>query len=165
MSQRYNTMTPNTFDVLEDVVQRVKCKRGWSFEIVDEEGALRLVIQVRGFNSATPEDNSPYYVRHFFPVPTTTYNVKSWTRWVFEMCRRLENHELGEWFRIDDKIRPFAPMHGPGEDPYTVHEIREELDALTTQDGSMRVKEPPPPNDDLGIVGGGLNDRAKRGPT
>ncbi len=29
-------------------------------------------------------------------------------------------------------------MHGPGEDPYTVHEIRSEEDALTTQNGSLR---------------------------
>ena len=53
------------------------------------------------------------------------------------MCRRVENHELGEWFRIGDE-RPFAPLHGPGEDPYTVHEYRREADALTTQDGSTR---------------------------
>lgn len=27
----------------------------------------------------------------------------------------------------------------PGEDPYTVHEYRPEVDALTTQDGSIRT--------------------------
>ena len=37
-----------------------------------------------------------------------------------------------------DEDRPFAPCHGPGEDPYTVHEYRPEVDAFTTQDGSVR---------------------------
>jgi hypothetical protein len=49
----------------------------------------------------------------------------------------VENHELGEWFKVDDE-RPFAPLHAPGEDPYTVHEFREEVDRRTTQDGSVR---------------------------
>ncbi len=54
------------------------------------------------------------------------------------MCRRVENHELGEWFRVDD-VRPFAPLHGPGEDPYTVHEFRSESDAQTIQDGTIHA--------------------------
>lgn len=76
-------------------------------------------------------------VNHFFPVPEATYNETSWRRWIFECCRRVENHELGEWFR-DGAERPFSPLHGPGEDPYTVHEYRPAVDALTTQDGSTR---------------------------
>ena len=75
---------------------------------------------------------------HFFPVPIATYNEKTWRRWIFEMCRRVENHELGEWFRVGG-VRPFAPLHGPGEDPYTVHEYRSELDAQTTQDGTVHA--------------------------
>lgn len=79
----------------------------------------------------------PIVVRHPFLVPEATYNYKSWRSWVFGRCLRLENHEMGEWFRVGDE-RPFLPMHGPGEDPYTIHEIRDELDALTTQNGSIR---------------------------
>lgn len=127
-------MAENTFDILRSLVSRAKCKPGWSFEVVDEDGALRLVIMVRGWDSYSPDDRLA--VKHFLPVPTTTYNEKSWQRWIFEMCRRVENHELGEWFRIDDH-RPFAPMHGPGEDPYAVHEIRDEADARTLQDGTV----------------------------
>ena len=49
------------------------------------------------------------------------------------------NHEIGESLRFGPgEVRPFVPMHGPGEDPYTVHEWRPESDALTTQDGSLR---------------------------
>lgn len=128
-------MAEDTFDILRDLVARAACKPGWRFSIIDEGGALRLVITVPGRNSYSPEDRLT--VRHFFPVPTTTFNAKSWQRWMFEMCRRLENHELGEWFKIGE-VRPFAPMHGPGEDPYTVHEVRDEADFLTRQDGSVR---------------------------
>lgn len=130
-------MAKNTHDVLADVVARVKCKPGWLFSLRDEEGDLRLVIYVPGYNSATPSDLRPFNVQHFFPVPSATYNEKTWRRWVFEMCRRVENHELGEWFRIGAE-RPFAPLHGPGEDPYTVHEFRSAEDELTTQSGVLR---------------------------
>ncbi len=127
-------MTENTFGMLSDLVSKVSCKPGWEFELVNEDGALHLVITVPGRDSYRPEN--PLTVRHFFPVPTTTYNAKTWRRWIFEMCRRLENHELGEWFQIGG-ARPFAPLHGPGEDPYTVHEFRDELDAQIVQDGSV----------------------------
>jgi hypothetical protein len=134
---------PNTFNVLAVLSARVKCKPGWEFELATEEGALLLVITVPGRDSYPP--HRPLTVKHFFPVPTTTYNEKSWQRWIFEMCRRLENHELGEWFMVNGK-RPFAPMHGPGEDPYTVHEFRDEIDARILQDGSVA------PRDDVSLL-------------
>jgi hypothetical protein len=126
-------MMANTHGVLMDLVQRVTCKPEWHFTVRTEDLALRLVITVDGWNAAAPE--TQIRVAHFFPVPEATYNLKSWRRWLFEQCRRVENHELGEWFQIDGE-RPFAPLHGPGEDPYTVHEFRDELDARTLQDGS-----------------------------
>lgn len=78
-----------------------------------------------------------FTVRHFRPVPEAEYNEATWKRWLFDQCRLVENHEMGEWFRIDG-VQAFPPLHGPGEDPYTVHEIRPLEDALTTQDGSKR---------------------------
>lgn len=123
--------------VLTELVNSARCKPGWSFSLVEEGNAARLVISVSGYDSSQPSKRTLFTVRHFFPVPDATYNEKTWRRWLFEQCRRLENHELGEWFRIGDE-RPFLPLHGPGEDPYTVHEFRPETDALTTQDGSMR---------------------------
>jgi hypothetical protein len=126
-------MSFSTFDILETLVSAVRCKPGWQFSLRKEDGALRLVIMVTGPNSrALPEDIT---ARHYFPVPIATYNEKTWRRWIFERCRGVENHELGEFFMIGDE-RPFAPLHGPGEDPYTVHEFRDEVDARTVQDGS-----------------------------
>lgn len=130
-------MAENTHDVLSGLVERVRCKRGWFFRLHDEDGALRLVITVSGYDSYDPEN--PLRVAHFFPVPMATYNEKSWQRWIFEMCRRVENHELGEWFKVGDK-RPFAPLHSPGEDPYTIHEFRDEVESRILQDGSIMEK-------------------------
>ena len=129
----------DTFDILRKVVAGAQCKPGWKFAlIVEEDGALRLRITdtecADAFDPSTPRP-----LNHFFPVPTATFNEKSWRRWVFEQCRRLENHELGEWLRWGDE-RPFAPLHGPGEDPYTVHEFRDEADVFITQDGTRRPR-------------------------
>lgn len=126
-------MSANTFNVLERLVTLLQCKPRWTFKLLEEDGALRLVISVTGPNS---RDDGNITVRHFFPVPTATYNEKTWLRWLFERCRGVENHELGEFFMIGGK-RPFAPLHGPGEDPYLVHEFRDEVDARTTQNGSV----------------------------
>lgn len=125
----------DTFDLLAEVVKQTRCKPGWGFALVREDGALRLRIGVLGPNSRDP-NRSQVLIHHLFPVPVATYNARSWRRWVFECCRRVENHELGEWFVVGEE-RPFAPLHGPGEDPYTVHEFREEGDARIAQDGSL----------------------------
>lgn len=128
----------NTFGLLEQIVQETKCKPNWSFRLADEQGAKRLVITIAGVNNY--DHSQPFTVSHYHPVPITTYNEKSWRRWIFEQCMRTMTHELGESLRFgEDEVRPFAPMHGPGEDPYTVHEWRSEEDALTVQDGSKRA--------------------------
>jgi len=130
-------MAEDTFELLDKIVQETKCKPGWSFRLVDEDGAKRLFINIVGVNNY--DHSQPFIVNHVHPVPVTTYNEKSWRRWILEQCIRTMNHELGESLRFGpDEVRPFAPMHGPGEDPYTVHEWRSEEDALTTQDGSLR---------------------------
>jgi len=127
----------DTHKILWELAEKVKCKPGWGFRLKDEDGALRLVVRVEGWDSAKPDKLTRYTVDHYFPVPTATYNERTWLRWMFEVCRRVENHELGEWFRIGGEL-PFAPLHGPGEDPYTVHEYRPAEDALVTQDGALR---------------------------
>jgi len=131
----------DTFDILERVVEETKCKPGWYFHLVNEDGAKRLVITISGVNNY--DHSQKYTVAHYHPVPITTYNEKSWRRWIFEQCLRTMNHEIGESLRFgSDEVRPFVPMHGPGEDPYTVHEWRHESDALTIQDGTLRVGPP-----------------------
>lgn len=130
-------MSANTFELLAQIVETVTCKPGWSFRLKDEDGALRLVIRIEGVDNY--DHSKPFTVDHYHPVPIATYNEKSWRRWIFDQCIRTMNHEIGESLQFGDE-RPFLPMHGPGEDPYTVHEIRPPIDALTTQNGSVRAQ-------------------------
>jgi hypothetical protein len=133
-------MSANTFHILEKLVSAVKCKPGWKFRLAnDDDGEQRLVITVHGTDARYPEDKKVTHsitVSHYLPIPTTTYNERTWLRWIFEQCRKIENHELGEFFMIGEE-RPFAPLHAPGEDPYIIHEFRDEVDARTTQNGSI----------------------------
>jgi hypothetical protein len=134
-------MAENTHDILRKVVQEAKCFPNWKFSLIDDGGALRLVITMATHNNY--DHSQPFRVNHLHPVPMATYNEKSWRRWVFEQCRRSMTHEIGEALRFgtdENPIRPFVPMHGPGEDPYTAHEIRSEEDGLTAQDGSLRER-------------------------
>jgi hypothetical protein len=138
------------YTILRDVVKRVRCKSGWHFQLtvtgqpddltlypVDFPAHCVLEIVVAGEDSRN--QGQRLTVIHSFPVPYASYNERSWMRWVFECCRKIELHELGEWFRIDDE-RPYAPLHGPGEDPYTFHEFRDAVDARTNQDGSVKAE-------------------------
>lgn len=135
-------MSNNTHDILRRLVDEVEYKPGWTFDLVENDGSLSLrIMDTLCRDAYNPERSMP--LAHFHPVPTATYNEATWRRWIFEQCRRVENHEIGEWLRWGD-LRPFAPLHGPGEDPYTVHEFREDRDRLTTQDGRMRPERPAP---------------------
>jgi hypothetical protein len=125
----------DTHSILRTLVTKVTCKPFWTFRLASEDGALRLVITVLGPDASDP--GASIAVSHYFPVPTATYNEKTWRRWMFERCRGVENHELGEWFRVDGE-RPFAPLHGPGENPYEVVEYRPAVDRETRQDGTIR---------------------------
>jgi hypothetical protein len=136
-------MSQDTFDLLARIVAETKCKPGWSFRLVDEEGAKRLVITLTtndNYDGDADVDSPDYRISHYHPVPIATYNEATWRRWIFEQCLRTMNHELGESLRFGpDEVRPFVPMHGPGEDPYTVHEWRSEEDARTDQRGKRRT--------------------------
>jgi hypothetical protein len=80
-----------------------------------------LVITTCGFDAYNPERGTTYRVHHYFIVPAATYNRDAWQRWLFDQFAKVELHETMENFVIDG-ARPFAPLHGPGCDPYTVHQ-------------------------------------------
>lgn len=139
-------MAPHTHSLLHMLVEGCECKPGWFFHLEGEEPALFLVITVDGVDSFAPEKERT--TSHYHPVPIATYNLESWQRWIFERCRGVENHELGEWLRFTmprlagepekHPARPFLPPHGPGEDPYVVTTYRPRSVALTMQNGDMR---------------------------
>lgn len=109
---------------LADLVAHLRYKT-WRFELAHEDRGqgsmgLTLIAHVTG-----PDTYNPATVRsvsHLFIVPAASYNLESWQRWVFDRCLDVELHEAMEHFIVDG-IRPYAPNHGPGQDPYIVREL------------------------------------------
>lgn len=129
---------------LENIVAHLHYRPGWLFTLSDIErdpesshgaaaGGLTLTITTLTHNSYDPALSKPfawreppsYRVHHYFIVPAATYNWTSWIRWVFDCIVKVETHECMEFFALesdDGLVRPFAPTHGPGDDPYIIHE-------------------------------------------
>lgn len=137
---------------LADLVQAVRYKPDWRFwlNVTLDRGqgsqGMTLVIQI-----TTPDAYHPEVMRgvnHFFPVPPAAYDYRSWRRWLFEQILLVERHEAMEFFQLDvgggatipDKdggehpitIRPFAPSHGEGNDPYLIRELGTDVDQRTS---------------------------------
>lgn len=127
---------PN-YELLRDLVDAAEYKPGWTMHIEDEDGDLRLVLtDMKCIDAYTGKH---MHLAHYHPVPPAFFTADAWQRWIYERCRATENHEIGEWLRWGNH-RPFAPMHGPGEDPYTVQHVRDDSATAqrTRQDGSVR---------------------------
>lgn len=125
---------------LASLVDRLEY-RGWAFNLVDKDRGqgsegLTLVITTLGTDSYHPEHGNTYRVNHFMLVPPAAYNEVSWRRWLFEQCLLVERHECCEFFKVDGK-RPYAPHHGPGNDPYVVFERGTDLEARTMYTGEV----------------------------
>jgi hypothetical protein len=115
-------------------VERLEYRPGWAFKLAHidrgqgSEG-LTLIITTWGYNSYHVGDGENYRVNHYMPVPPAAYNHESWKRWLFDQCLLVERHEAMEFFTIHDSpgsehaVKSFAPNHGFGEDPYTVHDL------------------------------------------
>lgn len=97
---------------------------------------LTLDVTTSGFDSYHPERGQQYAVHHYFPVPPATYDKRSWRRWLFEQLLKIERHEACEFFVVDG-VRPYAPHHGPGNDPYIVFEHGTDEDIRTRFTGEV----------------------------
>lgn len=128
--------------ILEDLVARLKYRPGWAIRLqsIDRgqgsEG-LTLIIRTMGFDSYHPERGQTYRVNHYMPVPPAAYNEKSWRRWLLEQFLLVERHEACEFFKVDGK-RPYAPLHGPGNDPYVIFERSTDEEIRTMYTGETR---------------------------
>lgn len=147
MSSTMNQTAPFPVE-LEDLVKRANLWPGWSMRLEDrlrdpadthgaEGRGLTLVIQTLGFNTYHPERGPNYSVHHYFIVPAATYNRRSWQRWLFDQYAKVWLHEAMESFSIDDE-RPYAPHHGPGNDPYTVFEHGTHQEVQTSFQGIVK---------------------------
>lgn len=119
--------------------------RGWNFRLGDMTrdtyqgevtGGLTLFITAKVRNTYHPENE--IQIGHLFPVPPATYNEQSWRRWLFDCCRKVDLHEAMEEFIVDGE-RPYAPNHGPGNDPYMIREVTTERDRATSFTGGVKT--------------------------
>ena len=128
-------------EALYSLIKRLTFKPGWTFHLRDMERGqgsegLTLVITVAGPNSYEPQ--TQIHVNHYMIVPAAAYDERAWRRWLFDQCILVETHEAMEFFKIDES-RPFAPNHGDGRDPYTVHERGTENDAYMLTSGQKNT--------------------------
>jgi hypothetical protein len=121
---------------LEDDRQRDKPERHSG-----ESRGLTLVVQRHGPNTYRPSEMMT--VHHYFVVPAATYNLESWQRWLFDRLGDVDTHERMEDFAICDSpgsehaVRPFAPNHGPGWDPYLITVLATGMDRRTGFTGAV----------------------------
>lgn len=130
--------------ILEDLVRRLKYRPGWRIMLANidrgqESRGLTLIITTLGYDSYNPNDGESYRVNHYMPVPPAAYNEQSWRRWLLDQLLLVERHEACEFFVIDG-VRPYAPHHGPGNDPYIVFERGTDEEARTMYTGEVRPR-------------------------
>lgn len=125
---------------LDWLVENLTYKENWDFDLdpnLDRgQGSAghTLVITIVTPNSYNPKEMRR--VAHYFPVPPAAYDERSWRRWLFEQIHLVELHEAMEFFTIDGE-KPYAPSHGPGNDPYMVREIGTVRDQRTSFRGQV----------------------------
>lgn len=135
---------------LLELVETHRFRPGYILKLEDSDrgqGCKGLTLWVRTAEVNTYDETHPKPIWHLFPVPAAAYNRRSWKRWVFEQCNLVTRHEDAEFFAEVDEhdqvvTRPFAPLHGPGNDPYVVHELATDEERRTLQDGSLSEHSP-----------------------
>lgn len=138
-------VAPQPFELFE-LVGKCSYRPGWVCYIEPDldrgQGSkgLTLAIISRGYDTYHPDRGETYRVAHYFPVPPAAYDRRSWQRWLLEQFLLVERHEACEFFQIDGE-RPYAPHHGPGNDPYIIFEHGTDEDARTSFRGEVKPEE------------------------
>lgn len=136
--------------ILEELIEDLSYKSGWRLTLrqgLDRgQGSVGLTLDILIHTPDSYNENKLIGVHHYFPVPPAAYDYRSWRRWLFEQILLVERHEAAEFFRfithdVDAETRsrpfeivdrPFAPSHGPGNDPYLIREVGTIEDQRTT---------------------------------
>lgn len=128
--------------VLAELVDSMEYRPGWRFNVEHTDRGqgscgLTFVVRSLGYNSYHPDRGETYGVFHYFPVPPAAYNRQSWLRWLLDRLIEVERHEACEFFQIAGE-RPYAPHHGPGNDPYIIFDHGMDLDRRTSFRGEVK---------------------------
>lgn len=126
--------------VLADLVEQFTYRPGWSFTLsnVDRgQGSIGLTLSILVHTVDSYHPKEPKSVIHYMPVPPASFNERSWRRWLLEQVLLVDRHEACEFFQIGGE-HPFAPHHGPGNDPYTIFEHGDPVDARTSFRGVVK---------------------------
>lgn len=131
--------------ILRELVASTHYRPGWrvwlsanDYDRGQGSIGLTLMIQTEGYNAYHPERGQTYCVNHLIPVPPAAYDRRSWRRWLFEQFCLVERHETAEFFECDGE-HPFAPSHGPGNDPYLLREVGTDEDRRTSFRGTLNA--------------------------
>lgn len=126
---------------LADLVEACAYRAGWTVNLCGNaydrgQGSVGLTLSIVTDTVNSYDHDKPMYVNHLFIVPAAAYDERSWLRWLFECFHQVEFHECMEFFTIDG-VKPFAPSHGPGNDPYLLREVGTEVDRRTSFRGDL----------------------------
>lgn len=126
-------------EALALMVKKLVHRPGWTFELheVDRDQGcvgLTLSIYITTVNSYNHDEIKR--IHHLMPVPTAAYDDRSWQRWLFDQCSLVDLHESAEFFTING-TKPYAPSHGPGNNPYLIRELGTEIDIHTDFRGGV----------------------------
>lgn len=128
-------------EVLTGLVAGLVYFPGWEFELRDMVRDIEPVSEGLTLNITVTAPDSYRMdrmtrVRHSFAVPPATYDERSWRRWLLERILDVHRHEACEGFTVNG-IKPYAPSHGPGNDPYMIREIGTEEDQRMAFTGEL----------------------------
>lgn len=126
--------------ILEQLVDELAYRPGWRFNLQDIDRGqgskgLTFIVVSLGYDTYNPERGESYRVQHYFPVPPAAFNEASWRRWILDRLLELERHEAAEFLQIAGD-RPYAPHHGPGNDPYVIFDHADPDDVRVRFDGT-----------------------------
>lgn len=138
-------------EALDRLVDALRYRPGWAFALLDikrdsgdshsgEAGGLTFIVHADVYDTYHPERKRP--VTHYFPVPAATYDARAWGRWLLDCLISLETHEACEWFHFvvqGAEERPFAPVHKPGANPYTITELATDEERRTSFQGILKA--------------------------
>jgi hypothetical protein len=127
-------------ETLEWLVEHCTYRSGWEVNLYEDyvrgQGSTGTTLVITTDTVNSYRQSEQMHVNHLFIVPAAAYDERSWRRWLFECFHQVELHECMEFFTING-TKPYAPSHGPGNDPYMVRETGTEIDARTSFRGEL----------------------------